>query len=135
MPFNLQDQYELPPELSAKPLALIGISGLDTLNNVVHKSIWETFNGTRRTERAPILFKLIGNAHEFPVCKPKRNSYEWYIPKGILKRNWMNKYLNEIPAVMVIFYDLNWNDTFWNEKMIECVSRVQSIRSVRYYSF
>lgn len=123
------DQCELPPELSAKPLALIGISGLDTVNNAVHKSIWETFSSNRRVERSPVVFKLIGNAHEFPVVKPKRNSYEWYIPKGILKKNWMNKYLNEIPAVISVFYDLDWNDSQWNEKMIECASRVQSIRA------
>lgn len=58
----------------------------------------------------------------------QRTSYEWYIPKGILKRNWMNKYLNDIPSVVVIFYDLDWNDPMWNEKKIECSSRVQSLR-------
>lgn len=58
----------------------------------------------------------------------QRNSYEWYIPKGILKRNWMKKHLKEIPAVVVIFYDLDWDDPDWPEKKIECTSRVQSIR-------
>lgn len=123
------NQSELPLELCAKPLALVGISGLDTLNNAIHKSIWETFSSNRRIERSPVLFKLVGNAHEFPVVKPKRNSYEWYIPKGILKKNWMSKYLNEIPSVIAVFYDLDWNDLQWNEKMIECASRVQSMRA------
>lgn len=124
----IQDEFDLPPEMYANPLALVGLSGLDTINNAIHKAIWDTFSSTRKTERSAIAFKLIDNAHEFPVVKPKRNSYEWYIPKGILKRNWMNKYLNEIPAVMVIFYDLDWNDLQWNEKIIECASRVQSMR-------
>jgi hypothetical protein len=128
MQTNIQNNSELPPELCVKPLALVGVSGLDTLNNAVHKSIWETFSNNKRTDRSPVLFKLIGNAHEFPVIKPKRNSYDWYIPKGILKRNWMNKHLYEIPSVIVIFYDLDWNDGLWNEKMIECASRVQSLR-------
>lgn len=119
---------DLPQELCVKPLALVGISGLDTLNNAIHKAIWETFSSNRRVERAPVFFKLISNAHEFPVCKPKRNSYDWYIPKGILKKNWINKHLYEIPAVIVIFYDLDWNDPQWGEKMIECASRVQSMR-------
>lgn len=119
---------DMPPELVAKPLALIGVSGLDVVNNAIHKTIWEMFNSNRRVERAPVLFKIISNAHEFPVIKPKRTSYDWYIPKGILKRNWMNKHLYEIPAVMVIFYDLDWNDAQWREKMIECSSRVQSMR-------
>lgn len=124
---TITDQYELPAELCAKPLALVGMCGLDTVNNSIHKLIWESFNV--RPEKAPVFYKLIGNALEFPVIKPKRNSYEWYIPKGILKRNWMNKHLNEIPAVMAIFYDLDWNDPQWNEKMIECASRVQSMQS------
>ncbi|CAH0554376.1 unnamed protein product [Brassicogethes aeneus] len=126
---NVPNQSELPAELCAKPLALVGISGLDTVNNATHKSIWELFSGSRRVDRAPVLFKLIKNDHEFPVIKPKRNSYDWYIPKGILKRNWMNKHLFEIPAVMVILYDLDWNDPYWSEKMIECASRVQSMRA------
>ncbi|KAJ8940840.1 hypothetical protein NQ318_005286 [Aromia moschata] len=41
----------------------------------------------------------------------------------------MNKHLYEIPAVIVIFYDLDWNDPLWSEKMIECASRVQSMRA------
>lgn len=131
--FNMQQNLfqtnlDLPAELFVKPLSLIGVSGLDIINNAVHKSIWETFSSNRRIERAPVLFKLVKNDHEFPVIKPKRNSYDWYIPKGILKRNWMNKHLYEIPSVMVIFYDLDWNDSQWSEKMIECASRVQSLR-------
>lgn len=128
LPHNI-DQFELPSELYAKPLSLIGLTGLDTLNNAIHKSIWDAFNSNRRVERSPVTFKLLSNAHEFPIIKPKRNSYEWYIPKGILKRNWMNKHLNDIPAVIVIFYDLDWSDSHWNEKMIECSSRVQSLRA------
>ena len=41
----------------------------------------------------------------------------------------MNKYLNEIPSVAVLFYDLDWHDALWNDKKIECVSRVQSLRA------
>lgn len=120
---------DLPLELCSKPLALIGVTGLDTVNNAIHKSVWDALSSSCRLERAPVLFKLIDNAHEFPVVKPKRNSYDWYHPKGILKRNWMKKHLKEIPAVIVIFYDLDWNDAHWNEKMIECASRVQSMRA------
>ena len=29
-----------------------------------------------------------GDALAWPAVKPKRNSYEWFIPKGILKKNW-----------------------------------------------
>lgn len=70
-------------------------------------------------------YKDLFNVYQFLL---QRNSYEWYIPKGIMKRNWMNKYLNLVPSVVVIFYDLDWDDPFWNEKKIECASRVHSVR-------
>lgn len=44
----------------------------------------------------------------------------------------MNKYLNEIPAVVVVFYNLDWNDPQWNEKKMECASKVQSLRYFLY---
>ena len=61
--------------------------------------------------------------------KPRRTSYEWFIPKGILKTNWMHKHLNLIPSVVVIFIELDWNDPDWNEKKKECATRVQSVRA------
>ncbi|XP_034951307.1 trafficking protein particle complex subunit 11 [Chelonus insularis] len=119
---------DLPAELIAKPQALIGLSGLD-ISNTIHRSIWDTFISNRRADGTSLLqFKLLSPDHVFPTAKPKRNSYEWYIPKGILKRNWMNKYLNKIPAVVVCFYDLDWNDPTWNEKKMKCASKVQSLK-------
>ncbi|XP_053614976.1 trafficking protein particle complex subunit 11 [Plodia interpunctella] len=123
------DYTEFPPEIILKPLALIGLSGLDAVNNAVHREIWDSFSNNRRADRASVRFKLINNTFEFPVVKPKRNSYEWYIPKGILKKNWIPKRVSLIPAVVVIFYDMEWNDPQWNEKIIECASKVQSIRA------
>lgn len=54
------EQHDLPPELTTKPLALVGISGLDTVNNAIHKLVWESFSSNRRVDRAPVQFKLIG---------------------------------------------------------------------------
>ncbi|XP_063973800.1 trafficking protein particle complex subunit 11 isoform X3 [Diachasmimorpha longicaudata] len=119
---------ELPPELLAKPLALIGLTGLD-FSNTTHRSIWDAFQSNRRPDDVSVRFKHLPLNHTFPTPKPKRNSYEWYIPKGILKRNWMPKYLSEIPAVVVCFYELDWTDLNWTEKKMECASRVQAIRS------
>lgn len=120
---------EFPQELCVIPQSLVGVAGLDTLNNAVHRIIWEALINSRRQDRSPVHFKLLGPVHEFPTAKPKRNTYEWYIPKGILKRNWMAKHLRELPAVIIIFYDMDWDDPDWPEKKIECTSRVQSIRA------
>jgi len=63
------------------------------------------------------------------VCFPlQRPSYEWYIPKGILKSSWMIKHLEKIPAVVVLFFDLDWDDAMWKERQMECSTRVEIIR-------
>lgn len=61
---------ELPPELIIKPLALIGLSGLD-IANPIHRSIWDAFSNNRRLESSAIQFKLLTPTHEFPTVKPK----------------------------------------------------------------
>lgn len=79
--------------------------------------------------RAQIQFKLLPFNYEFPVSKPKRQTYEWYQPKGILKRNWMLKHLHVLPAIVVLFQDIEWNDPQWSEKLLQCASIVQSLKN------
>ena len=64
--------------------------------------------------------------------KARRTSYEWFIPKGILKTNWMNKHLNSVPAVAVVFIDLEWDAAEWNERKMECSARVQAVRGMSF---
>lgn len=122
-------EFEFPAELLVHPQALIGVIGLDTLNNALHKATWDAMCNHRRSDRSPVQFKFFPPTHEFPKPKAKKAAYELHIPKGILKRNWMHKHLTQIPAVIVIFYDLDWDDPDWEEKKSECVSRVRSIRA------
>lgn len=79
--------------------------------------------------RAAIQFKLLPPTYDLPVVKPKRQSYEWYHPKGILKRNWILKHVHVLPAVIVVFQDLEWNDPQWTEKQYECMSMMQTIKN------
>ncbi|QQP52267.1 Uncharacterized protein FKW44_004369 [Caligus rogercresseyi] len=65
---------------------------------------------------------------EFPPLKERRSNYDWYIPKGILKRNWMSKHLNQIPSVVVLFVQLDWKHPNWMEKILEVSSKVKSVR-------
>jgi len=58
----------------------------------------------------------------------QRPSYEWYIPKGILKSCWMTKHLDTIPAVVVLFFDFDWDDPMWKERQMECSTRVEIVR-------
>ncbi|EDO31414.1 predicted protein [Nematostella vectensis] len=119
---------DFPPELSTRPLGLVALSGLDTAQKQLHKAIWESFNNIA-TERAPLSYKLVPKDHEFPKAKPKRTSYDWYIPKGIIKSKWMLKHLNLVPAVVVVFYELDWNNAQWKDKQADCAAQVEKVRA------
>ncbi|XP_013106781.1 trafficking protein particle complex subunit 11 [Stomoxys calcitrans] len=123
------DSTALPSELLVAPQPLIGLCGLDVNRNAVHKTIWDAFSSNRKAERASVQFKLLPNNYDFPVAKPKRNSYEWYHPKGILKRNWMLKHLHVLPAVVVLFQDIEWNDAQWTEKQLQCAALLQGLKN------
>ena len=41
----------------------------------------------------------------------------------------MPKHLFQLPAVVVVWMELDWNDPNWNEKKMELSSRVQTVRS------
>lgn len=122
-------QWELPPELCCRPMAFVALTGLDVVYNAVHRAIWDAFCANRRADRVPISFKVLPGDHEYPKCRTKRTSYEWYIPKGILKTGWMNKHLNLVPALVVLFYELDWDDPQWKEKQSECATKVEIVRT------
>ncbi|CAI9734552.1 Hypothetical predicted protein [Octopus vulgaris] len=121
---------ELPEELLCRPTGLVVLTGLDVVYNAIHKAVWDAFVNNRRHDRVSLKFKVFEGDHEYPKCRSKqRTSYEWYIPKGILKRSWMNKHLSHVPAVVVIFFDLDWDEPMWKEKQMECATRVEIVRN------
>ncbi|KAM4707991.1 trafficking protein particle complex subunit 11 [Discoglossus pictus] len=121
-------QWDFPVELCCRPMAFVTLTGLDVTYNAVHRAIWDAFCANRRADRVPISFKVLPGDHEYPKCRTKRTSYEWYIPKGILKTGWMNKHLNLVPALVVVFYELDWDEAQWKEKQLECATRVEIVR-------
>lgn len=126
------DASALPSELLMTPQPLVGFCGLDTARVGVHKAVWEAFSGSlqrKAADRAAVQYKLLPPNYEFPVAKPKRASYEWYHPKGILKRNWMLKHLHVLPSVVVLFQDMEWNDLQWTEKQVQCAGIVQALKN------
>ncbi|KRY37904.1 Trafficking protein particle complex subunit 11 [Trichinella spiralis] len=130
--FHGMDISELPPELSCPTLQLIVLLGLDVRNNLAHKNIWEALIMNRRPDRPPLNFQLVsGDSHDLTTMRTKEPSQEAAV-KGILKIDWMAKHLHRVPAVLVLFVDLDWNSPFWNEKLSECASKIQSIRHSFY---
>ncbi len=94
---------ELPAELSCVPSALVAFAGLDPEASPRHRELWRRFAGGDPPSapeegapppppppvdrRVPLHF-VAAHTLDWHQMKPKRNSYEWFIPKGILKKNW-----------------------------------------------
>ena len=88
----------LPAALIATPSPLIALIGLDSVER--HSHLWRAFSapsivtghaGTAsgpQPDRVPLRWLLLNDVSTLPQPKPKRSSYEWFIPKGILKTNW-----------------------------------------------
>uniref|UniRef100_T1IXF1 Trafficking protein particle complex subunit 11 n=1 Tax=Strigamia maritima TaxID=126957 RepID=T1IXF1_STRMM len=120
---------ELPSEFAVRPTTFVALTGLDVVHNAIHKSVWDTFVSNRRPDRVPIVFKVLDGDHEYPKGKSKRSSYDFYVPKGILKTNWVKKHLYLVPSLVVVFYDLDWDDPMWNEKKMECETKIEIVRA------
>ena len=102
-----EDTWDVPAETLVTPVPLIGFLGLDTDNESqpVHRKVWELFSSNRGLDRHALNFLILNlDSLELPVAKPPRTSYEWYLPRGILKRNWMSKHLYSLPSVIVLFF-------------------------------
>ena len=47
---------------------------------------------------------------------------------GILKSNWVNKHKHLVPAVVVVFFDLEWSAENWDERQAECAEVMKTLR-------
>jgi len=126
---GLKMDLEIPAELTSLPMALVALQGLRE-DDERHKDLWRRFQAQPEGTGAPLRTIRLeaGQQVPWPPMKPKRNSYEWFIPKGILKRNWVSKHLNRLPAVVAVFADLDWDDQHFNEKKAEAAERVRGVR-------
>lgn len=119
---------EFPGEFNFTPVPLVAFFNLDAVSNATHASIWSGFTSNRGNDRVPIYFKLWSKDQVLPAKKVKNTNYEYYIPSGILKMNWISKHLFEIPAVAVLFFDLEFDDPKWSEQEANCVAAIQHVR-------
>ncbi|BHF73457.1 Trafficking protein particle complex subunit 11 [Sparganum proliferum] len=126
---KMEDIEKIPQELQLKPKCLIYLTGLEVETNHSHASVWKGFSQNRRSDRAPLKFRNVPVDHQYPKSNVRPSHYEWYQAKGLLKRKWMRKHLDELPAVVAIFFDLEWDEKQWQEKLNECARRVETVRS------
>ena len=102
-----EDSWDIPGEVLVTPVPLIGMVGLETGEEArpEHRAVWEMFSSNRGLDRHALNYSVLDLDNlDFPVCKPPRTSYEWYLPRGVLKRNWIPKHLNQLPSVVVLFF-------------------------------
>ena len=76
-------ESNLPTELLNSPVPPVALIGMDALGS--HSNLWRAFSeggGSR-----PLRWLLIDDpVNDLPKSrKARRTSYEWFIPKGILK--------------------------------------------------
>lgn len=79
--------------------------------------------------RPTIQYKVIPFNYECPTKKPKRQSFEWYNPKHILKKNWMLKYTHVLPSLIVVCVELEWKDPKWSENQLNCSTMMQQLKA------
>lgn len=151
------ENYEIgkiADELVQTPLPVIFFTGLNIAHNTVHYNVWTSFSCSKKSsDRLSANYTLITSDSIIPQSKQKvrytpatfsqvnkqthlivyfysqKSSYDWYVAKGILKRNWMVKHLHQIPSVIVVFFELDWDNINFTEKSIECASLVESIEN------
>ncbi|KAF2366830.1 Foie gras liver health family 1 [Trinorchestia longiramus] len=127
-----EDHYGIPKDTLAQCSSLIFLLGLEPTANANHAIIWEVLSKhSKPTLQTPATFKLTSlDELSLPPMKPRRQSYEWYTPKGVLKSNWMSKYLYKVPALVAIFFSLDWSDSNWLIRKNELASIVSSVKEV-----
>uniref|UniRef100_A0A1I8BNS2 Foie-gras_1 domain-containing protein n=1 Tax=Meloidogyne hapla TaxID=6305 RepID=A0A1I8BNS2_MELHA len=114
---------------------LIFFNGLD-LNGKFphHEAIFNAFTDLKRERSVQCQYKMLNYGDEFF----KKNSSKKTPPndslsiknktRGIIKRNWQYKYLDERPALIVLFIDLDWDSDLWQQQKNECESRLNVLR-------
>ncbi|VDO08377.1 unnamed protein product [Rodentolepis nana] len=126
----MDDIENLPKELQIRPRCLIALTGLAVETNPFHTYVWKCFSRRQSDDVDALRFINLPFDHPYSKAKPKHAShYEWYQVKGIIKRHWMKKHLDELPAVVIVFFDLENNEPNWSEKVKECARHVELVRS------
>lgn len=87
-------------------------------------SVQILMSSLHQSQRLVIISSSNNILHVSSYYHKQKNSYEWYMPKGILKTSWVRKHLFEVPSVAVLFFELDFDDAKWAAKEEECVARV-----------
>nr|CAD2133915.1 unnamed protein product [Meloidogyne enterolobii] len=114
---------------------LIFFNGLELNGKCAHhEAIFNAFTDLKRERSVQCQYKILNYGDDFF----KRNNSKKTPPndsisiknktRGIIKYNWQYKYLDERPALIVLFIDLDWDSDLWLQQKNECESRLNVLR-------
>lgn len=108
---TMSGDLELPTELVSRPLALIGLAGLNTANTA-HLLIWNSFASTNRVDRPPLNFLLIDREHMFRVAKAEVGSclttvVLWIFPYFLNRSNTLYQVFGRLELLILDDY-VDW---------------------------
>ncbi|GMS90079.1 hypothetical protein PENTCL1PPCAC_12254, partial [Pristionchus entomophagus] len=116
------DPVEAGEWLGSRPQQLILLTGIDAANRPGHAALLNALMN-RSADRAPLNMRVISGELVLPAKEARPRE------RGVLRREWPLKYTQKVPALIVLFMALEWDDASWNEKKSEAESKVESIRA------
>jgi hypothetical protein len=111
-------------------MASIHATGTNSTTNC-----WTVIMNIQNAKQKLVIFQIIKTKAQKHIFwhfffEFQKRSYEFYVPKGILKTHWLNKHLHLVPSLVVVFFVLDWDEPNWKEKQMECATKVELIRCV-----
>ena len=71
--------FKFPEAIAHTPRPFVGLTGLDSKHNAIHRTVWDAFETSRKEHKKRINYKEFPGDHiyprpgrEFPVCLQSR---------------------------------------------------------------
>ncbi|CAL8120333.1 unnamed protein product [Orchesella dallaii] len=120
---------KIPSDFTGAVQPLVYISGLEIESNTVHRGIWEVIKSKPGTKDFQPTYVNVSLNHKFPVKKEKNEPIETYAPVGMVKSNWLQKHLQQVPSVVVVCFYIDWSEQYWNDKKTECANKIKELKA------
>ncbi len=124
---------DYPDELRHFPSPVIAFVGSPSLHSAITKNLStrKDLYGQEVSYYHILSFDAAGPSLFPDRKKERRQTYEGYIPNGILKADWMNKHRKLIPSLILLFYV--WDeDKNWRNKENDMCNELEMLRYITY---
>ena len=64
---KMSADFRFPESLKRPPRPFVGLTGLDTTHNAIHRTIWEAFEASKKEDRKRLAYKLFELDHIYPI--------------------------------------------------------------------